>query len=168
MYLKRHANAWYYRLAPLLFGGTHILVIFAPIYASETVFFGLQMQNFLCPGEGGDPLPNPLPQITFRNMEIYVISTGARSLIIMMNVSNTARLKLDVIVLPPFLFGGNHILLIFAPNMHQKRFFSSSKCKISSALERGGGSIPPLRPRSLPRLVASFPRRLLSETWKYT
>ena len=56
-------------------------------------------------------------QIIFGDMEIYIISRGARSLIIMMHVSDTACLKLDVIVLPPLLFGGNHILVIFAQNI---------------------------------------------------
>ena len=69
------------------------------------------MQTFLCPDRGGGgggtppdrpPLGRFAPsQITFGDMEIKVISRGARSLIIMMNVSETACLTLDIIVLPP-------------------------------------------------------------------
>ena len=46
------------------------------------------------------------------------------------------------------------MLVIFAPNMDQKLFFSGSKCKISPAL--GGGTPPPHSVAPLPR---SSPRR---------
>ena len=46
-----------YRLAPLLFGGNHILVIFAQNISTRNCFFGLQMQNFPCPGRGDRPSP---------------------------------------------------------------------------------------------------------------
>ena len=79
------------------------------------------MQNVPCPGRGGTPSKTPPPlgrfsssqfssQITFGDMEIYVIvpealARFARSLIIKMNISETACSKLDVIVklLPCYL-----------------------------------------------------------------
>ena len=43
-------NAWYYRLALLLFGGNHISFIFAPNIHQKLYFLGgLQMQKCLCP-----------------------------------------------------------------------------------------------------------------------
>ena len=87
----------------------------------------------------------------------------ACSLIIMMNVSKTARLKLDVIVLPPppppLIFGGNHILVIFAPNMHQKLYLGVvgvSKCKLSLPWE---GGTPTWSLRSLAVILADYFRR---------
>ena len=44
-----------YRLAPLLFGGNHILVIFAQNICIRNCFFGLKMQNSPCPGRGNTP-----------------------------------------------------------------------------------------------------------------
>ena len=44
-----------YRLAPLLFGGNHILVIFAQNICIRNCFFGLKMQNSPCPGRGTPP-----------------------------------------------------------------------------------------------------------------
>ena len=50
-----------YRLAPLLFGGNHIPVIFAQNkYASETVFSGSKCKILPALG-GGHPLPGPSP-----------------------------------------------------------------------------------------------------------
>ena len=57
----------------------------------------------------------------------------------MMNTSETACLALDATVFP-LLFGGNHILVIFAQNIHQKLFFSGSKCNIC-LLGRGNNTI---------------------------
>ena len=45
-----------YRLAPLLSGGNHILVIFAQNICIRNCFFGLKMQNSPCPGRGTPPL----------------------------------------------------------------------------------------------------------------
>ena len=50
-----------YRLAPLLFGGNHILVIFAQNICIRNCFFGLKMQNSPCPGRGTPP-PRPSPR----------------------------------------------------------------------------------------------------------
>ena len=44
-----------YRLAPLLFGGNHVLVIFAQNICIRNCFFGLKMQN----SPWGHPLPDP-------------------------------------------------------------------------------------------------------------
>ena len=49
-----------YRLAPLLFGGNHILVIFAQNICIRNCFFGLKMQISPCPGRGTPP-PRPPP-----------------------------------------------------------------------------------------------------------
>ena len=49
-----------YRLAPLLFGGNHILVIFAQNICIRNCFFGLKMQKSPCPGRGTPPhRPSP-------------------------------------------------------------------------------------------------------------
>ena len=50
-------------------------------------------------------------------------------------------LKALCYLLAPLQFGGNHILVIFAQNMHQKLSFSDSKCKNFPA--KGGGNLPP-------------------------
>ena len=50
-----------YRLAPLLFGGNHILVIFAQNICIRNCFFGLKVQNYPCPGRGTTP-PRPSPR----------------------------------------------------------------------------------------------------------
>ena len=71
----------------------------------------------------------------------------ARSLIIMMNVSDTVCLKLDVIVLLPLLFGGNHILVIFAENVCIRNcfFFRAQNAKISLPWEgTPSRTLPPL------------------------
>ena len=161
-------------LASLLFGGNHILVILAQICITNCFFSGLQMQSCPCPGRGNNPLPDPSPrlgsfalshfssQITFGDMEKYVISTGALSLIIMMNVSKTACLKLDVILCPLAIWSksySSHLCPKYASEIICI-IFSGSKCKNFPAL--GGGH--PLIYRPDPR---SSPRRLLSETWKY-
>ena len=89
----------------------------------------------------------------------------ARSLIIMMNVSDTACLKLDVIFLPlSLLYGGNHILVIFAQNICIRNgFFRAQNAKLSLPWE--GGHPPPAR--LLRSLAVLDPRKLLSETWKH-
>ena len=54
--LKTALKARCYRLAPLLFGGNHILVIFALKYESETLFFfGAPNAKFSLSWEGGYP-----------------------------------------------------------------------------------------------------------------
>ena len=50
-----------HRLAPLLFGGNHILVIFAQNICIRNCFFGLKMQNSPCPCRGTPP-PRPSPR----------------------------------------------------------------------------------------------------------
>ena len=65
--------------------------------------------------------------------------------------------------LVPLLFGENHILVIFAPNMHQKLCFGGLHMQKCSCPGRGDSGTPHLV-ASLPR---SFPSRLLSEIWKY-
>ena len=60
-----------YRLAPLLFGGKFILVIFAQNICIRNCFFGLQMPHFPCPGRAPPPRPSQLSsQSTFGDMEI--------------------------------------------------------------------------------------------------
>ena len=136
-----------YCLAPLLF------------------FFGLQMQKFPCPGRGTPPSQTLTPlgrfapsQITIKDMEIYVISRGARSLIIKMNVSETACSKLDVIVLPPAIWRKSYSSNLCSKYMHQKLgFFRAQNFPCP-------GRPSPCSVALLPR---SSPRRLLLETWKY-
>ena len=84
-------------------------------------------------------------QITFRDMEIYVISTGARSLIIMMNVSSC-----------PLAIWRKSYSSHLCPKYASETVFFGLQMQSFPAL--GGGH---------PHLVASLPRRLLSETWKY-
>ena len=109
----------------------------------------------------------------FGDMEIYIIFTGARSLIIMMNVSQTASLKLDVIVLPP-CYLEQIIPVIFAQNnyMHQKLFWGAPNAKFSLPWEQYClGDWWDTPSQTLPLLIASLPRSsprsLLSATWKY-
>ena len=108
---------------------------------------------FSAVGGGIYPLLDAL-QITFRDMEIYLISRGARSLIIMKNVSEMACLTLDIIVL---LFGGNHKILSSLSQICIRNCFGGSKCTGT----RG-------HPHMVASLPHSFPRGSLSETWKYT
>ena len=60
-----------YRLAPLLFRGNHILVIFAQNICIRNCFFGLKMQSSPCPGEG-HPLPDPSPARSLRSLAILL------------------------------------------------------------------------------------------------
>ena len=57
MYLKRHAQSSMLSSCPLIFGGNHILVIFAQ-NMHQNLFFRLKMQNFPALG-GGHPDPPP-------------------------------------------------------------------------------------------------------------
>ena len=57
-----------YRLAPLLFGGNHILVIFAQNICIRNCFFGLKMQNSPCPGRGHPSQTLP-PARSLRSLE---------------------------------------------------------------------------------------------------
>ena len=71
--------------------------------------------------------------------------------------------------LAPLLFGGNHILIIFAQNICIRNCFSGSNCKILPALGRGHPlpDPPPARSlRSLAILLADYFRRV-SETWNF-
>ena len=154
-------KVWCYRLAPLLFGGNHIIVIFAQI-CIRNGFFRAPNAKFFLTWEGEQPHPDPpppppawslrslavLPADYFRrhgnicHFHRRLLALLARSLIIMINVSKTACLKLDVILLPMHVqFGGNHILVIFAPNMHQKLFSRAPNAK--SSLHWEGMSPPP-------------------------
>ena len=130
-----------------LFCCLFVWLLFCFVFSLLLFFFfgggggGLKMQNFPCPGR-----PSPLgcfaPSQSNRDMEIYVISTGARSLIIQMNVSETANgSKLDVIVLPHC-----YISNLCPKYLHQRLcclfffcFFlgGGSKCKNVPALEGG-------------------------------
>ena len=72
-----------------------------------------------------------------------------------LNVSETACLKLDAIFLPPLLFGGNHIPVIFAPNMHQKLFFRAPKANFYLPWEGRHPLRPPPPPHPLGRFAPS-------------
>ena len=139
-------KAWCYRLAPLLFGGNHILVIFAPNTCIRN-FLRAPNAKISLPWEGGQ---------TLRSLADYFRRHGnighfqRHSLIIKMNVSETARSKLDVIVLPLGIWRKS-----YSSNLCPKyasESFSGSKCKIFPAL--GGGTLPP---RPSPCSVAPFP-----------
>ena len=142
-----------FRLAPLLFGGNHIVVIFAPDTCITNCFFVLQMQKMSLPWEGG-PLPDPSCARLLRSLADYFgrhgnigHSRGARSLIIKINVSETACSKLDVIVLPLGIWRKSYSSNLCPKYMHQKLFcfvlfwvfWGGSKCKIFPAL----GDPPP-------------------------
>ena len=104
---------------------------------------------------GGHPDPSPARSLRslanyFRRHGNTVISRGARSLIIKMNLKRHAQSS--ILSSCPLVFGGNHILVIFAQNMHQKLFFSGSQCKIVPAL---GGETSSPRP-SLARSLCSL------------
>ena len=60
-----------YRLASLLFGGNHILVIFAQNICIRNCFFGLKMQNSPCPGRDTPP-PRPSPARSLRSLAILL------------------------------------------------------------------------------------------------
>ena len=60
-----------YRLAPLLFEGNHILVIFAQNICIRNCFFGLKMQNSPCPGRGTPP-HRPSPARSLRLLAILL------------------------------------------------------------------------------------------------
>ena len=132
----------------------------------QKLFFFFELKYAKLSLGGGNPLPDPpsqfSSQITFGDMEMYFISRGARSLI-MMNLSETACLTLDIIVLPPspLLFGGNHNYSShLCPKLCIRNcFFRAPNAKLSLPLE-GDTSLLPDPPPPLPR-------RLLSETWKY-
>ena len=68
-----------YRLAPLLFGGSHILVIFAQIYASETVFFPAPNAKFSLPWEG-IPLPDLPPARSLRSLAVLLAGYFRRAI----------------------------------------------------------------------------------------
>ena len=51
-----------YRLAPLQFGGNHILVIFAQNICIRNWFFRAQNAKFSLPSEGDTPSPAPPPR----------------------------------------------------------------------------------------------------------
>ena len=66
-----------YRLAPLLFGGNNILVIFAQNICIRNCFFGLKMQN--SPPGRGTPPPRPSPRSVAsltRNSSRRLLSEG--------------------------------------------------------------------------------------------
>ena len=58
----------------------------------------------------------------------------------------------------PLAIGGNHILVIFAQNMHQKHFFQVPNAKMSCPGKGDTRTPPPPPPRPSPRSVASLPR----------
>ena len=93
----------------------------------RSFFFGLQMQSFPCPGRGNNPLPTP----------------SARSLNIMMNISETACLKLDVIVLPLAIWRKSYSINLCPKYASETGFFRAPNAKCSLPWE---GGHPPLRP----------------------
>ena len=81
-------------------------------------------------------LPPILLSETLKNMSFPC----ARSLNIMMNISERACLKLDVIVLLPCYLQEIKFVVIFVKNMHQKLFFRAPNATISLPWE--GGYLP--------------------------
>ena len=138
---------------PLVFGGNHILVIFAKNIRIRTGFFRAQNAKISCPWR-----PSPVRLLCylavlladyFRRHGNIIISTGARSLIIKMSVYETACSTLDVIVLPPCYLEGNHILVIFAPNTCIRNSFFGLQVHIF-----------PCPGAVFPRSVASLPSQI--------
>ena len=86
------------------------------------------MQNSPCPGRGrGTPLPRPSPRSVMQRRASFT-----RSLIIKMMYLN-GHAQSSMLSFCPLLFGGNHILIIFAHNASET-VFSGSKCKNFPAL----------------------------------
>ena len=104
-----------YRLAPWYLEEIIFLVIFAQIYSSETSFFRAPNARMSLPWEGTPTLPYLPPA------QSSMLSSC------------------------PLVFGGNHILVIFAQNMHQKLFFQAENAKISLPWE-GTPTLPDLPP----------------------
>ena len=159
MYLKRHASRLILSSCPLVIWRKSYSSNLCPKHASETVFSLLW--------EEGHPSLPPHPRLSphsvtslprIGDMEIQVISRGALSLMfsslnIMMNVSETACLKLDVIVLPPCY-------------LEEIKSYSNSLCpNMQSFPCPGRGMTPPPPPppacsfRSLTVLLADYFRR---------
>ena len=113
-------------------------------------------------GDAGTGTPRP-PSRSVTSLPRRLLSEAWKyrsfpELIIIMNVSETACLTLDIIVLPyppppphPLLYGGNHI---FAPNMHRKLFFG---LQMQNFHRHGRGTSPP--PARLLRSLADYFRR---------
>ena len=116
-----------------------------PKYASET-FFWLQMQNFLRPGRGETASQTPPPPRSFADRSLRSIANYNDEYIW------NGMLKAWCYRLAPLLFGGNHILVIFAQNMRQKLFFRAPNAKFPLTWEPDPPPPPPP-----PRLVASLP-----------
>ena len=88
-----------YRLAPLLFGGNHILVIFAQNICIRS-FFGLKMQNSPCPGKGTPP-PRPSPARSLRSLAILLAEYFRRvsetwNLFFVQNCHKSIQNKVDI------------------------------------------------------------------------
>ena len=117
----------------------------------------------------GNPLPDLPPARSLRSLADYFRRHGNIGYFQRRSLAKhyhdeciwNGMLKAWCYRLAPLLFGGNHILVIFAQNMHQKLFFRAPNAKFSLPWE---GGTPP---RPSPRSVASLHRKLLSETWKY-
>ena len=129
--------------------------------------------------EGDTPLPDPPPARLLCSLAVLLADKGFRR---HGNIGHFQKrslanywdeciwnvmLKARCYRLAPLLFGGNHILVIFAQNiMHQKRFFRAQNAKFSLPWE----GTPPPRPsparslRSLAILLADYFRRV-SGAW---
>ena len=143
-----------YRLAPLLFGGNHILVIFAQ-NMHQNLFFRAPNAKFPLPWEGGHSLPDHptarslRPLADYSRRHEYIGHFQRRSLANCDGCIWNGMLKVRCYRLSPWLFGGKHILVISAQNIHQNlcvfaAFFRFAPSQFSSEVHSlGFFSTPP-------------------------